>query len=125
MEEDSTIKEVMNVENAWVEAHRTLDIDTIDRIMADDYQKIQSDGTVINKQENLASYQSINRKWHVAESDQYAVKIYGDTAVVIGRWKVKGENDGQEFDYAARFLSVYVKIDNEWQMVAEQSTPIA
>jgi hypothetical protein len=36
----------------------------------------------------------------------------------------KGENDGQEFDYTTRFMSICVKHENEWKMVAEQSTPI-
>lgn len=124
MEDESIIQEILKTESEWVEAHRNLDLTTIERIMADSYQKIQSNGSVINKQENLASYSSANRMWENAESDQYIVRIYGNSAVVIGRWQAKGENDGQEFDYTARFMSIYVKHENEWKMVAEQSTPI-
>jgi ketosteroid isomerase-like protein len=44
--------------------------------------------------------------------------------VLHGRWRARGVNAGQRFDYTARFLSVYVKRDGRWQMVAAQSTPI-
>jgi hypothetical protein len=33
-------------------------------------------------------------------------------------------NRGVRFDYRARFLSVYMRRDGRWQMVAEQSTEI-
>ena len=44
--------------------------------------------------------------------------------MLVGRWRARGENDGEAFDYTARFMSVYMKRDGAWQMVAEQSTPI-
>jgi hypothetical protein len=44
--------------------------------------------------------------------------------LVIGRWNARGINNGERFDYAARFLSVYVKRGGEWKMVTEQATEI-
>ena len=51
--------------------------------------------------------------------------VYDHTAVVIGRWKGVGTNSGERFDYSARFISVYVKRDERWQMVSAQSTNVA
>ena len=119
------IREVIQAEQAWVEAHRRLDIATLDRLMADDYKHIRADGQVIGKAEDLASYQSGDRYWEFAESDEYDIQLYGRTAVLIGRWRARGMNAGERFDYAARFISVYVKRDGRWQMVVAQSTPLA
>ena len=119
----SLIQEVHDVERAWVEAHRQLDVATLERLMADDYFVIRSDGSVAGKEEDLASYRAGDRHWDYAEGDQYDVRLYGYTAVLTGRWRARGVNAGQSFDYAARFLSVYVKRDGRWQMVAAQSTP--
>ncbi len=80
--------------------------------------------TLKTEAEALASYASGTREWESAESDQYQVRLYGETAVLIGRWRAKGVNAGQAFDYAARFTAVYVKRDGYWQLVADQSTPI-
>lgn len=117
--------EVVQTEREWVEAHRQLDIAALERMMADEYKHIRADGVVVGKAEDLASYQTGDRYWDFAESDEYDIQLYGDTAVLIGRWRARGVNGEERFDYAARFISVYVKRDGRWQMVAAQSTPIA
>ena len=122
--ESTLIKEVLNVERGWVEAHRSLDLDSIRDILADDYRQIQADGRVIGKDELIQSYNSGNRRWEIAESDDYEVRLLGSAALLIGRWRGKGENDGEAFDYAARFLAVYRLNDGEWKLVSDVSVPL-
>jgi ketosteroid isomerase-like protein len=124
VEIESVIEEVIATERAWVRAHRDLDIETLDRILSEDYKKIGADGSVIGKTETLASYASMKRRWDFADSDEYQINVYGDVAVLVGRWIARGENDEEAFDYSARFMSVYVLTDDGWKLVAEQSTPI-
>jgi ketosteroid isomerase-like protein len=119
------VQEVLAIEHAWTEAHLRGDVQTLEEIMAFDYVKIQPDGSLSDKRTTLASYQPDQRAWDVARGDDYDVRVYGDTAVVIGRWTACGINNGQPFDYAARFLSIYVRRAGRWQMVAEQSTEIS
>jgi ketosteroid isomerase-like protein len=117
-------QEVLTVEHAWTDAHLRGDVQALESIMAFDYVKIQPDGSLSDKNSTLASYQPDRRAWDVARGDEYDIRVYGDTAVVIGRWTARGINNSQPFDYAARFLSIYVRRDGRWQMVAEQSTEI-
>ena len=119
------VQKVLAVEHAWTEAHLRGDVQTLEEIMAFDYVKIQPDGSLLDKTTTLASYQPDQRAWDVARGDDYDVRVYGDTAVVIGRWTARGINNGRPFDYAARFLSIYVRRAGRWQMVAEQSTEIS
>src|SRR5262245_64519398 len=102
------VQEVLTVERAWTEAHLHGDVQTLEEIMAFDYVKIESDGSLSDKNSTLASYQPDRRVWEVAHGDEYDVRVYGDTALVIGRWTGRGTNNGQPFDYAARFFSAYV-----------------
>jgi ketosteroid isomerase-like protein len=118
------INEVLQAERAWVEAHRRLDVAALDRLMAEEYKHIRADGVVVGKAKDLTSYQTGDRYWEFAESDEYDVQVYGHTAVLIGRWRARGVNAGERFDYAARFISVYIKRGGRWQMVAAQSTPL-
>ncbi len=118
------IAEVMAAERAWTQAHLHGDFTTLARMMAEDYVRIQPDGSVVDRAACLASYVPEARQWEMAEGDEYDVRVYGDTALVVGRWRARGVNRGEVFDYAARFLSVYVKRNGQWQMVAEQSTDI-
>ena len=122
---DKLIAEVLATEARWVAAHRQLDSSVLDSIMAHDYTQITDSGDVLGKEDVLPTYQTDQRHWEIAEGDEYNVRIYGETAVVIGRWRGKGVNHGYQFDYRARFMAIYVKRDGRWQLVADQSTPIS
>jgi hypothetical protein len=58
--------------------------------------------------------------------DDVAVRIYGDTAVVTGRSTPKGRNaKGEPIRGQYRFLRVWVKRQDQWQVVAFEGTRIA
>ena len=120
----SRTKEITAVEQAWTAAHRNLDLDMIENILSDQYRQVQSGGKVIGKEEFLDSYRSGSRKWEIAESDQYEIRLLGDIALLIGRWRGKGENNGQAFDYSARYLAVYHLEGGGWKLVSDISVPI-
>ena len=122
--ESHVVEEILSVERRWVQAHRDLDLDVIQEIMAEEYVQIRSDGSVIGKTEALQSYSSGKRRWDLAESDKYQVNVHGDAAILVGRWRGLGVNDGQRFDYSARFMAIYVLRDGTWRLAADQSTPL-
>jgi ketosteroid isomerase-like protein len=118
----SAVKQVLRAEREWLVTHLRLDVQALDRLMAPEY--IQIDARAVSKEEVLGSFQSGGRGWDEAHSDDHDVRIYGNTAVVFGRWRARGINAGEPFDYAARYASVWVESDGEWRMVSDQSTPI-
>ncbi len=122
--EDARYEEILLVERAWTAAHRTMDLAQIENILSDQYRQVQADGSVIGKQELLASYASGERNWEIAESDQYEVRLLENTALLIGRWRGKGENNGQPFDYTARFLAVYHFEAGHWKLASDVSVPL-
>ncbi len=119
------IDEVASVERRWVQAHRDLDLDAMQEILAEDYLQIRADGSVIRKAEALESYRSGKRRWDFAESDEYQITVHGEVAILVGRWRGRGENDGEAFDYAARFMAIYVRRAGAWKLLADQSTPLS
>ena len=119
-----TLEEVMEAEKDWTQAHLDTDVMALDRLMHRDYTIIKPDGSVWGKEKALASYVPGKRDWIEAGSSDHMVRIYGDTAIVIGVWKAKGVNNGEAFDYRARYTSFWVKEDNRVQMVSDQSTEI-
>jgi ketosteroid isomerase-like protein len=48
----------------------------------------------------------------------------GEIALLIGRWRGKGQNQGQGFDYTARFLAVYHLEGSEWKLISDVSIPL-
>lgn len=122
--ESKLIAEILEVESLWVAAHRNLDLEILRDILSADYRQIQSDGTVIGKEELLNSYRSGFRRWEIVTSDEYEVKLLGNVALLIGRWSGVGENNGGKFDYSARFLAVYQLEYGEWKLISDVSVPL-
>jgi ketosteroid isomerase-like protein len=120
----SAVEQVLRAEREWLLAHLRLDVQALDRLMAPEYLQIDARGRAVSKEQVLESFRSGERGWDEAHSDDHDVRIYGNTALVIGRWRARGINAGQPFDYAARYVSVWVKSDGEWLMVSDQSTAI-
>ena len=115
---------VAQAESKLADAHLQLDLKTIDHLLHSDYVIVQPGGKVETKAEVLASYKTGTRHWDIAQSDQLDIHFYGASAVVIGRWRGAGQHGAERFDYVARFLSIWVKQDGQWQNIAYQSTEI-
>lgn len=115
--------EIIVVEHAWLEAHRTIDLSILEMLMHPNYIIIKPGGEVISKKEALDSYKN-GRQWEEASIDELDIRIYGDSAVVIGKWQAKGTNQGKHFDYSARYISVWVKHKGQWKIATDQSTEI-
>jgi ketosteroid isomerase-like protein len=113
---------IAEAERELAAAHLSLDLDTIERLLHPDYVIVQPGGRIESKAEVLASYRVGGRHWDTAEVDQLDVRLHGDTAIVTGRWRASGENNGEPFDYAARFLSVWVKESGRWRNIAYMAT---
>ena len=121
---DRAVEQVLRAEREWSAAHLGLDVDALERLMAPDYFRVGDGGEILDREAILASMRSGDRGWDEARSDEHDVRVYGDTAVVVGRWRARGVNAGRPFDYAARYVSVWVRRDGGWRMVSDQSTPM-
>ena len=118
------IQAVIDGERQLAAAHLTLDLQIIDELLHPDYVIVQPGGQIESKQDVLASYQTGDRAWYSAQVDDLDVRVYGDTAMVVGHWQASGRNGTEHFDYAARFLSVWVNESGRWQNVGYQATEI-
>jgi ketosteroid isomerase-like protein len=118
------VEQVLVAEREWLLANLRLDIPALERLMDSDYFQIDAGGAALDKEQTLASFRSGERHWDEAHSDEHHVRVYGNTAVVVGRWRARGENATRPFDYQARYVSVWVLRAGGWRMVSDQSTPI-
>ena len=117
-------REVIADEQQLAAAHLDLDLQTIDHLLHADYAILQPGGRIEGKQETLASLREGERSWQMAQSDQLELRITGQTAVVTGRWRGKGINQGRPFDYATLFPSIWAREDGRWLNIAYSATPV-
>ena len=119
------LEAVAQAERQLAEAHLRLDMKTFEQLLHPDYVIVQPGGKVETKAEVLVSYNSGTRRWNTAQADQFDIRLYDNTAIVIGRWRASGQNGAERFDYAARFLSIWIKQEGRWQNISYQATEIA
>ena len=124
MPDSEFVSQVLQAESEWLLAHLNCDVAALGGLMADEYAQINSKGSIVRKADVIASFESGARHWDEAHSDELHVQVYGEAAVVIGRWQARGVNTGQAFDYTARYVSIWVWRDGRWQVVSDQSTEI-
>ncbi len=117
-------QEVMQVDNKRNEALVRGDIKVLDAIWADDLILTNSRGEVHSKAQRIADIQSGSLKFQSYTNDDVLVRVYADTAVVIGRSAADYLDKGSNVNHQIRFTRVYVKRQGRWQLVAQQTSLI-
>jgi hypothetical protein len=97
---------------------------------ADDYSEINEAGELLSKAEVIARYKATaNRRPNIPPED-YAIRIYPDTIVMTHVLKKKGmkKDEGGYLSvptiFAFRVSHVFVKRQEQWQMVLTHWTPV-
>ena len=123
--DDSTREELIGVANEWDRAMVENDAEAIGRYMADDWTIIGSDGSVGDKPTFLALVKSGTLSHDVMESDDFRIRIYGDTAVVTARGVSGGKYQGQPFRELERSSCVFVRQEGKWRCVLTHLSRLA
>ena len=121
---ESTEDEIRRVEMEWGDAFEQRDMETLDRLMADDYILTDPLGSVRTKAESLAAIKNNEVHFESTKSDNVNVRINGDTAVVTGRSTFRGRYKGWSMAGQYQYTDVLVKRRGSWQAVGSHITAI-
>ena len=113
---DRTILEQLNQE--YVDAFMNADVEWYRKHLAEDFVVIESDGSVLNKEQflsNTAKGPDVN-DYKLYEVE---IRVYGDAGLVraTGVWTREDGSMGM-----SRYIDVYVKRNAGWQTVSAQIT---
>ena len=123
-EKNAVEQQLRELERAWDDAIVQKDITTLGRIVSDDFILITASGTVQSKAQLIENIKSTDLVVEPFETEDVKVRIYGDAAVLTGRFTQKGSYQGKGFTYQLRYTDVYVKKPQGWQGVSAHSTLI-
>lgn len=118
----ATETELRNLNRQAAEMQVRRDVATATRLLADDYIFTQADGNVTNKAENIAIIGSPEFVCQSLTTDDIQVRVYGDTALVLGRATMKATYKGQDVGGEFRYTDVWVRRAGRWQNVASHAT---
>lgn len=102
-------------------AYAERDLPTLERLSADDYAQTDVRGGVLHRAEWLDFVR--NRKSELeVECDSVEVRIYGDSAVVIGGWTYTRKSAPGSPGIHSRWSSFWTKSGDIWKRHAFQNT---
>jgi ketosteroid isomerase-like protein len=101
------------------------DTKAMDSILADDWVGINPRGDVESKAQQAKSLKDGSVDFEAIDPDEVKVRVFGDAAVVMGRYRVKLTFNGQKIDQLVRTTEVFVKQGGKWRCVSTQVTSIA
>jgi len=110
-----------------LDAQVTFDAKQLDELFAPDYVEISPAGEVDPRDKVLSFYTPDKKPASapIAALDELNTRVYGDTAVTIGRvsYEMKAP-DGAKATRSMRCVFVTRIIDRKWKLVSAQYTPI-
>ena len=115
---------LIQLEKDWDRAFLHGDIEFLRNVLADEFVATYDDGSKGDKAGELKLAEEFDQQVEASVLDDFAVKIYGDTAIVWFARHLAGPRQGQRVEVHFRFTDVFVMRDGRWQCVSSQSTKV-
>jgi ketosteroid isomerase-like protein len=116
--------QVLALETAWNHAIEVKDTKALDMLLADTMVALDSDGTFSNKKEYLAGIKAPDFQPSQAINETNKVQMYGDSAVAVGIFRIKGIEKGKPYVHRERTIDTWVKMNGTWKCVAAVASTI-
>jgi ketosteroid isomerase-like protein len=112
------------LENAWDQAQERGDATALAPILDNSLIYVDYDGKLLTKAEYLARVKANNIHMDQIVTEQMNVQMYGNTAIVVGTYRVKGVERGKPYLRRGRFTDTWTLIKKNWICIAASTTPI-
>ena len=120
-EDEKALRYLKEVE--WPKAYREQDTVLLDRILADEFKMIGSDGEWSSKKEELAyirknkpSYKSF--KFNIKRLDIFE----NNTAIVSGTGVIQSKDDKGDYEFIYQSSNVLIKRNGIWKAIASHTS---
>jgi Domain of unknown function (DUF4440) len=116
--------EFKDLDRGWVAAFLQGTMELFDRIWIDGFIFTFPFGQFANKEREIASIKSGTLVLDSLSTENIEVKVYGNTAVMAGRFTMKGRHKDRDISGQYSYTNVYWKRGQEecWQIVAAHAS---
>ena len=115
---------LVKIQHDWADARLNRDSSFPKRIEADDFTVVWFDGRIVNKEEDVKTYESGDATFTEFKIDDLKVRLYGDTAIVVGQGSIKAHTKTQDLSGQYVWTDTFVKMRSEWKAVALQVSSV-
>jgi ketosteroid isomerase-like protein len=113
---------IMALESVWNRAEQSKDVVALSHIFAPNMIYVDYDGTIRTQKQFLEYIKNDTSAPDQLVTEDQIVHSYKDCAVVTGIFRGKWSKAGKPAALRGRFTDTWVKINDQWQVVASQAT---
>ena len=115
---------VAQIDRAYQEAVKRNDAGEMKKIMHPDFKLVLGDGRTFDRNDLLNDARRGRFTYELQDEvpNSQSVMVWGDTAIVTAKLRLKGLNDGQPFDRTLWFSDTYVRTDRGWLYLFGQAS---
>ena len=115
----SAENDVLQFERDACKAFLDADPAALERVLTADFTLTLSNGEISTRADEINELRSGKVHYDIFENYDMKARLYGDnTAVVLGKTRVKGTSEGKQFDRVVQFTDTLIKRDGRWQLAA-------
>jgi len=118
-------QQIKKLTDQLIAAELKADTNSYEKLLADDYTGIYSNGRLYTKAQDIEDLKSGALKYESIDLREIKIRAYGDTAVAVSLVSTKGTFNGKSFSADFRLTRVWVKQKGNWKSVAFQATRVA
>ena len=108
----------------WADAERTGDVGALDAILAPEFVGVGPFGFTLDRGQWLERFRSGDYRSGTLSFDEISVRLFGDSALVIGRQLSEATYRGRPTGGRFRTTLVFVRSDGDWRLAGLQYSAI-
>ncbi len=118
-------RQVEALEEQWRQAQLSDDVETMDKLLSDDYIGISMTGQVNTKTQQLDRMRMHNLVITRIDLGEVQIKLVGSIAIVTSRAEVEGTDGGSPFTGVFRYTRVYQRLaTGQWKITSFEATRV-
>jgi ketosteroid isomerase-like protein len=121
----ATSEQLDDLDRRWTEAEAEGDATTLDGLATDDFTLVGPAGFVLDKRQWLDRYREGDLRTRSLRFEEGPTRVYGDTAVTIGRWVQEAQFKEHPVNGEFRATRLAVRDGSEWRLAGLHLSPIA
>ena len=115
----SAANDVLQYSRDACKAFLDADAAALERVLTADFTLTLSNGEISTRADEINKLRSGKVHYDVFENYDMKARLYGDnTAVVLGKTRVKGTSEGKQFDRVVQFTDTLIKREGRWRLAA-------
>jgi ketosteroid isomerase-like protein len=118
-------KEIRTVEAVLCRAFESGDAATLRKHMDATFTQTSSRGEVTDYEQNVAEVVRREPRYEVFRNHEQKVRLYSDTAIILGTTTVKGTADGKPFEADFQYTDTWIRRDGHWKIAASHASRLA